>query len=236
MSLAYAGVKFAAIHDAAVDLLTSTPEQQADYLRQAKQLSLSLLYWMQTDAPKPMEGRAGKGSGCRKDIAGTEDGLAKAAYVRESRRIQAEFTILEQHVGAQMRGGAEAAAFRRFGRRRLLPDRSASRCGRDQLHRYQFAAVPNSAGRADSQAGRKSASRLQEYRHDAHHERFVTACIRSEWNIGEAAGAVAAQAIRTGQTPRAIHANKKLVEDLQVNLKKQGSSLPGLEYIGLTTS
>ena len=30
---------------------------------------------------------------------GTEDGLAKYPYIRESRRIQAEFTVLEQHVG-----------------------------------------------------------------------------------------------------------------------------------------
>jgi len=84
---------------------------------------------MQTDAPKPDGGQGWKGLRLRKDIAGTEDGLAKAAYVRESRRIQAEFTILEQHVGAQMRGGAEAAAFDDSVGRRLLPDRSASAAG-----------------------------------------------------------------------------------------------------------
>jgi hypothetical protein len=49
-----------------------------------------------------------------------------------------------------------------------------------------------------------------------------------EWNIGEAAGTVAAPAVRTGQSPRAIHAHKKLVEDLQANLKKQGFELAWL--------
>ena len=157
------------------DLLTATPEQQTEYLRQAKQLSLSLLYWMQTDAPRPDGGQGWKGLRLRKDVVGTEDGLAKAAYIRESRRIQAEFTILEQHVGAQMRGSVGGRGVRRFGRRGLLSDRSASHGGRHQLHRYQFAAVSDSAWRADSQAGRKSACRLQEYRHDAHHERLLPA-------------------------------------------------------------
>ena len=32
-----------------------------------------------------------------------EDGLAKYPYIRESRRIQAEFTVLEQHVGTDAR-------------------------------------------------------------------------------------------------------------------------------------
>src|SRR6185312_5345792 len=93
------------------DLLTATPEQQKEYLRQAKQLSLSLLYWMQTEAPRLDGGQGWKGLRLRKDIVGTEDGLAKAAYIRESRRIRAVFTVLEQHVGAQMCVGAEAAAF-----------------------------------------------------------------------------------------------------------------------------
>ena len=39
----------------------------------------------------------------RPDITGTEDGLAKYPYIRESRRIQAEFTVLEQHVGTDAR-------------------------------------------------------------------------------------------------------------------------------------
>lgn len=39
----------------------------------------------------------------RPDIMGTDDGLAKMPYVRESRRIQAEFTVLEEHVGHDSR-------------------------------------------------------------------------------------------------------------------------------------
>ncbi len=47
------------------------------------------------------------------------DGLAKAPYIRESRRIQAEFTVLEQHVGTDARrqraenSGCSGRVFRR---------------------------------------------------------------------------------------------------------------------------
>src|SRR5262249_29162683 len=73
------------------------------HLKRAKQLSLSLLYWMQTEAPRP-DGKDGwKGLRLREDGVGTPDGLAKYPYVRESRRIKAEFTVLEQHVGTEAR-------------------------------------------------------------------------------------------------------------------------------------
>ena len=85
------------------DLLTASPAQQKELLEKAKQLSFSLLYWMQTEAPRP-DGKAGwKGLRLRKDVVGTEDGLAAYPYIREARRIRAEFTVREQHVGTEMR-------------------------------------------------------------------------------------------------------------------------------------
>ena len=73
------------------------------HIARAKQLSLSLLYWLQSDCPRP-DGKTGwKGLRLRPDLVGTDDGLAKAPYIRESRRIQAEFTVVEQHVGTESR-------------------------------------------------------------------------------------------------------------------------------------
>ena len=46
-----------------------------------------------------------------------------------------------------------------------------------------------------------------------------------EWNIGEAAGALAAQAVRLQQTPRRIRANPKLLADFQAILRGQGFEL-----------
>ncbi len=70
-------------------------------LESSKQLSLSLLYWLQNEAPRPDGGKGWPGIRLRKDIMGTEDGLAKYPYIRESRRIKAVFTILEENVGKE---------------------------------------------------------------------------------------------------------------------------------------
>ena len=83
-------------------LLAHRPSRNR-YLAQAKQLSFSWLYWMQTDALRPDGGMGWKGLRLRKDVVGTVDGLAKSPYIRESRRIEAEFTMLEQHVGTRSR-------------------------------------------------------------------------------------------------------------------------------------
>ncbi len=79
-------------------------QQQAEaHIARAKQLSLSLLYWLQTECPRA-DGKSGwKGLRLRPDLVGTEDGLAKAPYIRESRRIKAELTVVEQHVGTEAR-------------------------------------------------------------------------------------------------------------------------------------
>lgn len=85
------------------DLVSANEKEFDRHVDRGKQLSLSLLYWLQTEAPRPDGGRGWPGLRLRKDIMGTEDGLAKYPYVRESRRIKAEFTVLEEHVGAENR-------------------------------------------------------------------------------------------------------------------------------------
>jgi hypothetical protein len=88
-------------------------DEYAKQIRRAKQLSFSLLYWLQTEAPR-LDGGAGyKGLRLRKDLVGTADGMAKLPYIRESRRIRAELTIKEQDVGQQMRQDLPEAERRR---------------------------------------------------------------------------------------------------------------------------
>jgi len=81
--------------------LIGTVEDFNKHFEASKQLSLSLLYWLQTEVPRPDGGKGWPGLRLRNDIMGTEDGLAKYPYVRESRRIKAVFTILEEHVGKE---------------------------------------------------------------------------------------------------------------------------------------
>jgi hypothetical protein len=94
------------------NIIYKSPEVAEQYLEEARQLSLSWLYWLQTEAPRPDGGVGYPGLYLRPDLTGTSDGLAKAPYIRESRRIQAEFTVTELHVGADARGTAEGAPFR----------------------------------------------------------------------------------------------------------------------------
>jgi hypothetical protein len=44
-------------------------------------------------------------------VTGTDDGLVMAPYIRESRRIQAEFTVLEQHVSPEGKNVPKATEF-----------------------------------------------------------------------------------------------------------------------------
>ena len=84
--------------------ITDVPTDVREHnLHMTKQLSRSLLYWLQTEAPRPDGGQGWKGLRLRKDITGTEDGLAKYPYIRESRRIIAETTILEQDISLEDR-------------------------------------------------------------------------------------------------------------------------------------
>lgn len=81
------------------NIIGVSEEEFNKHVQSAKELSLSLLYWLQTEAPRPDGGKGWPGLRLRKDIMGTEDGLAKYPYIRESRRIKAVFTVLEEHVG-----------------------------------------------------------------------------------------------------------------------------------------
>ncbi len=85
------------------NLCEISPAERRQHFSAAMQLSYSLLYWMQTEALRPDGGTGWPGLRLRGDVLGTEHGLAKFPYIRESRRIKAEFTVLEQHVGTEAR-------------------------------------------------------------------------------------------------------------------------------------
>ena len=105
--------------------------RSASPLRRARELSLCFVHWLQTDAPRP-DGGTGYPGLALPGGPGTQDGLAAEAYVRESRRIAAEFTVLETHVGVEARPGADRAE--------AFPDTIGVGCYRIDLH-------PSTAGR-----------------------------------------------------------------------------------------
>jgi hypothetical protein len=74
-------------------LTDCTAAEAAERLEESRQLSLSWLYWMQTEGGAP--------GLFPSPLAGTPEGFAKTPYIRESRRIRAKRTIREQDVTPQ---------------------------------------------------------------------------------------------------------------------------------------
>ncbi len=190
-------------------------EERRRHLRGARQLSLSLLYWMQTEAPRQDGGSGYPGLRLRHDVVGTVDGLAKHVYVRESRRIRAEFTVLEQHIGVAMRGhraGSEA-----------FPDSVGVGSYRIDLH-------PSTAGRNyvdiatfpfQVPLGALLPIRVENLVPACKNigtTRITNGCYRLhpvEWTIGEAAGALVAHCLSRGLVPRQVRSAERHLADFQ---------------------
>jgi hypothetical protein len=213
------------------DLITATPAQKQEHLRRAKELSLSFLYWMQTDAPRLDGGHGWKGLRLRKDLVDTEDGMAKAPYIRESRRIQAEFTILEQHVGTEMRTNKSNPTADVFAE--SFPDSVGIGSYRIDLH-------PSAGGTNYIDVSSlpfqiplgalipKRIENLIPANKNIGTTHITNGCYRLhpvEWNIGEAAGALAAYAITNKKLPRAIRSDKKTLTAFQNRLTAHGFEL-----------
>lgn len=200
----------------------------------ARQLSLSLFYWLQTEAPRP-DGKAGwRELRLRGDILGSEDGVAKYPYVRESRRIKAVTTVLEQQCGTEARAALAGAGADPAGlRAERYPDSVGVGSYRIDLH-------PSTAG--DNYIDVASlpfeiplgallpvrVDNLVPACKNIGTTHVTNGCYRLhpvEWNIGEAAGALAAFAAARGVPPRAARERPALRADFQAELVAQGVEL-----------
>lgn len=85
------------------NLVGVSEQEKNEHIRRATQLSLSLMYWLQTEAPRDEGGQGYPGLRLRGDLLGSDTGVAKYPYVRESRRMKTVFTVLEEHVGSEQR-------------------------------------------------------------------------------------------------------------------------------------
>lgn len=82
-------------NDYAVDPLIDGPQRRSLVEQKARQLSLCLLHWLQTEAPRPEGGNGFPEWQLAPELLGTPDGLAARPYVRESRRIVACRTLTQ---------------------------------------------------------------------------------------------------------------------------------------------
>ncbi|MEO2004585.1 MAG: FAD-dependent oxidoreductase [Candidatus Poribacteria bacterium] len=203
--------------------------EAATHRDRGKQLSLSLLYWLQTEAPRADGGVGWKGLRLRRDVVGTTDGLAKYPYVRESRRIRAERTVVEEDVGTEARMTATGAP-----REDVTSESFDDSVG---VGSYRIDLHPSSGGDNyidvsslpfEIPLGALIPQRVDNLIPACKNlgvTHITNGCYRLhpvEWNIGESAGMLIAHCLATGETPRGVRNDEGRLRDFQRFVTGQG--------------
>lgn len=198
------------------------------HVGRAKQLSLSLFHWLQTEAPRP-DGKQGWPSlRLRKDIMGTEDGMAKYPYIRESRRIKALFTVLEEHVGQENRlqvagqeaGKTAADFYDSVGIGYYHIDLHPSSRGQNYI---DFASLPFQIPLGSLLPARME--NLLPANKNIGTTHITNGCYRLhpvEWSIGEAVGLLVTYSLKKQVIPQKVRESRELLSDFQDFIGKQG--------------
>jgi len=190
----------------------------------ARQLSLSALYWLQTEVPRPDGGTGYPGLRLRGDIVGTHDGLAQDLYVRESRRIRAVTTVTENDVSLEIRGDWGATTYTDsvgIGMYRIDLHPSTGGDPYIDVASTPFQ-IPLSALLPVRVRNVLPAAKNIGTTH------ITNGCYRLhpiEWNIGEAAGALAAYCVAGGVTPHQVGGDASRLADFQRLLVARGVEL-----------
>lgn len=211
------------------DLIGASEEEFKKHVDASKQLSLSLLYWLQTEAPRPDGGKGWPGLRLRKDIMGTEDGLAKYPYIREARRIKAVFTVKEEHVGKENRAmvakanedkNKAAYFYDSVGTGYYHIDLHPSS---DKVNYVDFPSLP-----FQIPLGSLLPIRMENIlpaNKNIGTTHITNGCYRLhpvEWNIGESVGLLVAFAKSKNVVPREVRKQKNLLVEFQDFVKSQG--------------
>ena len=205
---------------------------KAAALAGAREQSLALLYWMQTQAPR-LDGSIGfPGLRLRGAELGTQDGLAMAPYIREPRRLLARTMVSEAHIGTEQRraegrpgqdksplGLAELFADS-VGIGHYTLDLHPSTAGRNSLYvpaapfRIPLGSLIPVRVRNVIGAGKAiGVTHITNGCYRMHH---------TEWNIGESAGLLAAFCLENAAEPAQVHASPERVEAFQRELVASG--------------
>jgi len=227
--------------------IIDVPEDEiAENLRGARQLSFSLLYWRQTEAPRLDGGIGYPGLRLRPDVTETNDGLAIRPYIRESRRIKAEYTVLEHHVSAEVRENhgpemwADSVGTGRYsvdvhmsspatkGGEPVMQRSRVAGYGRPRVWPFQIplgALLPQRVENLLPACKNLGVTNI------------TNGCYRLhpvEWNIGESLGALVAYCLEHDVTPRQVRHTQERLEEYQRLLARQGieTSWPDLQAGG----
>lgn len=213
-------------------LVSDSESERAQALIEAKNLSHCLLHWLRTEAPREDGGKGWPGLRTCPQVTGTKDGFAKAPYVRESRRIRAVTTILQQDISPDYLPAGSTRA-------RPFEDSVGIGSYRIDLHPStggdNFIDVPTLPFQIP--LGALIPVRMENLLAGAKNigtTHITNGCYRLhpiEWNIGEVAGMLAAHSIRSGISPRRIQADARLRERFQSDLRACGVEIEWPETI-----
>jgi hypothetical protein len=206
-------------------------EERTKHLDGARELSLSMLHWLQTEAPRPDGGTGWPGLRLRGDVMGTDDGLAKAPYIRESRRIQAIRTVVEQDLSLAVRGSRGAVQY---------ADSAGVGMYRIDLHPSTGGDTYIDVASCPFQIplGALIPVRLRNLLPASKNigtTHITNGCYRLhpvEWNVGEVAGALAAHCLDHGVEPHQVHGAEARLGAFQDELVREGVELAWPEIKG----
>jgi hypothetical protein len=203
------------------NIVDQPAELVADRLTMAKDLSLGFLYWLQTEAPRD---DGGKGYGelfLRTDILGSPDGLSKYPYIRESRRIKAVLTVIEQNI---------AAAFNETARAKTFADSVGIGLYPIDIHGAQDVAGAGQASRPfqiplRAMVQKQIANLIPACKNigTTHVTNGAYRLHPVEWAIGEAAGHLAAICLSKRTVPYRLSSNRLKLRQLQLSLLNAGA-------------
>ncbi len=194
-------------------------------LKEAKDLALGFLYWLQTEVKRDDD----KGYGypefkLRPDIMDSPDGLSKYPYIRESRRIKGLTTVIEQDVCVGYLDGPRARFFRdSVGLGKYFIDIHASgfkeTAKSSQVYPFQIPLGALIHRRIKNLlAGGKNLS-------VTHITNGTFRLHPVEWASGGAAGTLAAIALKQNALPQEVWLDERLLRKTQATLIADGTPI-----------
>ncbi len=214
-------------------LVDQTPLALARALQDAKRVSLGFIHWLQREVEDPGGQTGFPELRLRPDVMDSADGLSKYPYIREGRRLRALRTVVEQDVAVAFQPGPRAAHFD------------------DSIGVGWYPIDIHQAGEGDVGVSTRTKpfqiplgaliptrpENLIAANKNIGTTHITNGCYRLhpvEWNIGEAAGTLAAMALEIGVAPKLIHDDPERRKALQHRLLDRG--VPGCWLIDVPVS
>jgi len=194
--------------------LDREPDELAAIFQRAKQTSSAFLYWLQHDLARDPQAGEQQRRGypeltMRSDLMGTDDGLSKYPYVRESRRMLARGSVREQDIVDDLQTGVWARKFDdSVGTGFYMVD--IHPCGANERGRMRMPKpfqIPMSALLPKEPLNFLPAGKNLGVTH------LTNGAFRLhpiEWNVGEAAGTIASLELELGVEPPAATVQREL--------------------------